>query len=335
MTRFSEATILDLLERHNVPTVSIALVEDGKAVWHREFGIKNLVTRHPVDANTVFEGASLAKTLFSYAVLKFFKKENLSIDEPLVNYYPHPYAEWGFSPDNPNIKLVTLRHILSHTSGFSNWDRLEGLDAGKLKSIPGERFAYSGEGYIYLQRALEFLSGYPLAQYMQKNIFIPFNMPNSSYIWLDKYSKNIADGHGKRNIGLDSHWSEGFSAYSLYSTPSDMANFLIELMTADKGDEFRLDKNDITQMLTPQISITPFCSWGQGMGIEHTSHGNYFWQWGDAGNFQCYLLGSIEQRWGFVVMTNSENGLDVCERLVFEASGKEHPCASAEFLKIL
>ena len=88
-----------------------------------------------------------------------------------MNYYPHPYTEWGFSPDNPNIKLVTLRQILCHTSGFSNWDRLEGIHAGKLKFIPGQKFAYSGEGYIYLQRVLEFLSGCTLAEYMQKNIF--------------------------------------------------------------------------------------------------------------------------------------------------------------------
>lgn len=333
MTQLSEVKILTLLEQNNVPGVSIALVENGSLIWHRGFGVKNLVTQTSIDTNTVFEGASLAKTLFAYAVLKFFKNENFSIDEPLVNYYPHHYTEWAFSSDNPNIKFVTLRHILSHTSGFSNWDRLEGPHAGKLKFMPGERFSYSGEGYIYLQRVLECLSGYPLAQYMQKNIFIPFNMLNSSYIWLDRFSKNSANGHGKRNIGLDTHWSEGFSAYSLYSTPSDLANFLIEILTANKDDEFRLNKNYINEMLYPQINVTSFCSWGLGCGIEHTSHGDYFWQWGDVGDSQCYLIGSKEQRWGLVVMTNSENGLNICERLIYEISGKSHPCASAEFLK--
>lgn len=88
-------------------------------------------------------------------------------------------------------------------------------------------------------------------------------------------------------------------------------------------------------MLTSQTNITSFCSWGLGWGIEHASHGDYFWQWGDAGDFQCFLLGSIKQRWGIIIMTNSENGLNVCERLIYEASGKEHPCASAEFLKRL
>lgn len=333
MIRLNEIDILDLLEQNNVPGVSIALIEGGKLVWRRGFGIKNLITRVPVDVDTVFECASLAKTLFAYAVLKFFKKEKLSIDEPLVNYYPYPYTEWGFSPENPNIKSVTLRHILSHTSGFSNWDHFEGIHAGKLKFVPGEEFSYSGEGYIYLQRVLEFLSGYSLDQYMKKNIFIPFDMPNSSYIWLDKFSKNISHGHGMRNIGLDSNWSQGFSAYSLFSTPSDMANFLIEIITADKDDEFRLDKDDITKLLTPQINITSFCSWGLGWGIEHTSYGDYFWQWGDTGDFQCFLLGSVKQRWALVIMTNSENGLDICRHLVYETSGIEHPCTLSEFLK--
>jgi CubicO group peptidase (beta-lactamase class C family) len=179
MTKLSEVKIIDLLERNNVPGISIALVEDGKLIWRREFGIKNADTRNPIDVNTVFECASLAKTLFAYAVLKYFKKENLTIDEPLENYYPHLYNKLASSCANPNLKFVTLRHILSHTSGFSNWHRLEGTHVGKLKFMPGEKFPYSGEGYIYLQRVLEYLSCYPLAQYMQKNILIPFNMINS------------------------------------------------------------------------------------------------------------------------------------------------------------
>jgi hypothetical protein len=88
-------------------------------------------------------------------------------------------------------------------------------------------------------------------------------------------------------------------------------------------------------MLAPQVNITSFCSWGLGFGLEHTDHGDYFWQWGDAGNFQCYLLGSIERRCGIIIMTNSENGLSICNRLVNEVSGKEHPCASTNFLKSL
>nr|MBA2649617.1 serine hydrolase [Legionella sp.] len=319
-------------EQTNVPGVSIALVENANLTWSEAVGVKNLTSRGPVDVNTVFEGASLAKTLFSYAVLKFFKKEKLSLDVPLSNYYPHSYTEWGFSADDPNLKLVTLRHILSHTSGFSNWDCLDESKARKLKFIPGERFFYSGEGYIYLQRVLEFLSGQPLAEYMEKNIFIPFNMPNSSYVWLDKFSDIISDGHGKRNEGLDTHWSKGFSAYSLYSTPSDMANFLIEIIKPNQEDEYRLSLSDIHLMMSPQINITPFCSWGLGFGIEQTSYGNYFWQWGDVGDFQSFILGSIEQHWGFVVMTNSGNGLKVCESLIHKVTGKEHPCASIEFL---
>ena len=149
MARLSETYIHHLLEENNVPGVSIAQVESGKLTWCRAFGAKDSIIRNPVDVHTVFECASLAKTLFTYAVLKYFKKENLSIDKPLVDYYPHPYTEWGFSTDNSDLKMVTVRHILSHTSGFNNWDRLEGLHAGKLKFVPEQRFAYSGEAVYY------------------------------------------------------------------------------------------------------------------------------------------------------------------------------------------
>ena len=256
MIHLDDSKIPNLLKKYSVPGISIALIKNEKIIWRNGFGIKNSITHDPVSINTVFECASIAKALFSYAVLKFFKKENLNIDEPLINYYPFPYTEWSFSSNNPNLKLVTTRHILSHTSGFSNWDNFEGLHSGKLKFVPGTRFSYSGEGFIYLQRVLEFLSGYSLAQYMEKNVFSPFNMHNSSYVWLDIYTKKIADGHGKRNYGLDTHWSEGFSAYSLYSTPTDIANFIIEIMSADNDDEFRLNQSEVINMLSPQVNIT-------------------------------------------------------------------------------
>ena len=335
MIFLTDDNILNLLEQYNIPGCSVALIKDKTLAYQNSFGIKNLATRDPVNVNTVFECASISKILFAYAVLKFFKTKNLSIDEPLANYYPYPYTEWSFSSDNPNLKFVTARHILSHTSGFSNWDNFEGLHSRKLKFVPGKEFSYSGEGFIYLQRILESLSGYPLAEYMQKNIFNPFNMPNSSYVWLNKYSKNVADGHGKRNYGLDSHWTKGFSAYSLYSTPTDLANFLNEIISADKDDEFRLNQDEIKNMLSPQVKITPFCSWALGWGIEHTPHGDYFWQWGDAGNYQCYVLGSVKQCWGLIIMTNSENGLNFCEKLIPELSQKKHPCTLTTFLKNL
>lgn len=317
-----------LLKEFKVPGVSIAIIDDAQVVWKKGFGVKQITSSDEVTVDTVFEAASLSKPLFAYAVLKLFQQKKYSIDTPLNQYFSMPYTAWNFQPSEERLKQVTLRHVLAHLSGFSNWDCWEGPNAGRLKFCPGEKFSYSGEAYIFAQRVIEHIVEEPLAEFIKTQVLDVLKMIHSSYIWLPTYEEKIAAGHGQRNDGLDKKFVEGFSAFSLYTTPSDYAQFLLAMMSNTNANE----KSLLDLMLTPQVNLEAFCSWGLGWGLEHTSKGDYFWHWGNMGDSQCFTLASREHRQGIVIMTNSENGLALCELLVQQVFTLQHPCAKKTFL---
>ena len=148
-----EAVIPKLMQESVVPGLSIALVDEGKLLCRRAFGIKDNATKALVDHETLFEAASVSKTVFAYAVMKLCEKGVLNLDAPLLKYGAKPLLE-----GDPRVEQITARHVLSHTSGFQDFrSRKEPL---KIHFTPGEKFLYSGEGYYYLQSVVTHLTGH-------------------------------------------------------------------------------------------------------------------------------------------------------------------------------
>ncbi len=144
-----EQLIPQLMKDGDVPGLSIALARGGELVWHKGFGVKNTKTNEPVTDGTVFEAASLSKPVFAYAVLKLVDAGKFDLDKPLNQYLPGNY-DVG---DDSRLGLITARHVLSHTPGFPNWRPRGG--ALKIHFTPGDRFSYSGEGFVYLSKVIE------------------------------------------------------------------------------------------------------------------------------------------------------------------------------------
>jgi len=317
-----ERVIPGLMAEAGVPGLSMVLVEDAAPLWRGAFGVKEqgkvAAPGQLVDDRTVFEAASLSKPVFAYAVLKLCDDGLLELDTPLARYLPAPYSAYGLDPDEPRLQRVTARHVLSHSSGMGNW---EDANIGRFSFAPGEQFLYSGEGYMYLQRVVEELTGRPLGPYMQERVLDPFDMIDSSYTWRDRYERQAARGHGGRDGGAGTRWPEAYAAYSLYSTPTDYARVLVELMRTVPGDADRLNQETLDRMLTPRTPIDDTLSWGLGWGVLRTDRGDYFWHWGDMRDYQHFTIASRARRHGLVVMTNSEHGLPVCRDIVAELMG--------------
>jgi CubicO group peptidase (beta-lactamase class C family) len=147
-----EVHIKEAMAESRVPGLSIALIEHGKIAWERGLGVKNTASGEKVNSNTVFEAASLSKRVFAYAVLKLVDRRLIDLDVPLFQYFP------GYI-DDPRIRTVTARQVLTHTSGLPNW-RPNGKPLA-FAFDPGTRFSYSGEGFVYLQAVVEHLTGIP------------------------------------------------------------------------------------------------------------------------------------------------------------------------------
>ncbi len=332
------ALIPDLMTRATVPGVSVALIEDGKITWIGSFGVKNTKTGDKVDDRTVFQAASLSKPVFAYGVLKLVDQGKLDLDTPLSKYIPE-YVE-----HDERVNTVTARHVLTHRTGFPNW-----RPGGKPLAIhftPGERFSYSGEGFVYLQRAVEKITGQPLDTWMKQTVFSPLEMTDSSYLWQAKYETLAASGHNPAGTpnkpnkpvegGSPINGGGGpASASTLLTTARDYARFVVAVMngTGLKPETGRA-------MLTPQSQVDAGCSncigrpithtsdsisWGLGFGLEETTHGRSFWHWGDNGDFKAFIAASPSSKRGVVIFTNSSNGMMIIPDIANAALGETQP----------
>jgi CubicO group peptidase (beta-lactamase class C family) len=131
------AQLLDLMQVAPVPGAVAGALHHGKPAWIQPFGVRNAETKQPVAADTVFQAASLSKQIAAYAAFALRDAGKLDFDRPLFAYLDD-------LPD-PGARLVTARHVLSHTTGFPNW-RSEAGQKLVPEFAPGERFQYSGEG---------------------------------------------------------------------------------------------------------------------------------------------------------------------------------------------
>lgn len=313
-----QKTIPELMETAGIPGVATVIVQ-GNTIAQRQWGVVNVNTNEPVTSHTAFQAASLSKPVFAYAVLQLVTAGHLDLDSPLITYLPATAQNKDLLFDHivnePNLRQITARHILSHTPGFPNWADKD----TRLKSsfTPGTRFAYSGEGFQYLQRVLAQTLQQKVHIWVHETVLQPLNMADASYIVTAEDANRVPDGHdntGKAEVFWE--MPEMIAAYSLHCTAADFAQFL----------QAMFQPSPITAlMLTPQIQVNsshsgqanwpdlaaptdPQVSWGLGWGLQSTKFGRFFWQWGDNGVFKAFAAGHLASETAVAVFANSQNG---------------------------
>lgn len=331
-----EKCIPELMAKTSVPGLSLVLIRDAKIYWRHGFGVRDAETRQPVDNDTIFEAASMSKSVFAYVVMKLAEQGTLDLDAPLTKYTPAKYA-----PGDPRLNRITARHVLMHATGFPNWRSKE--SPIRIAFEPGQKYSYSGEGYCYLQSVVTHLTGHEdrnrcgnyendasfcatdIADYMQARLLRPFQMDSSSYLWNEQTAKRMARPHGSK--GDPQHFrkstpvdaSRYAAAGGLLTTPTDYAKFLIEVMQPRAADSFRLSKRSLDEMTRSQIDVGNFpgysISWGLGWRIIRTANDRILGHGGANPGFQCYSGMSLAKRSGFVIMTNADSGSELLQLL--------------------
>jgi CubicO group peptidase (beta-lactamase class C family) len=324
-----ERDIPGLMKEADVPGLSMAIVRDGEVAWVHAFGVKNSETKEAVTDDTIFEAASLSKPVFAYAVLKLVDEGKFDLDKPLNSYLPGDYDVGA----DARLNQITARRVLSHTTGFPNWRQETAL---KIFFSPGEKFSYSGEGFVYLSKVIERVTGESFNDFMKRTVFEPLGMTSSSYIWQPSYETLKASPH----TGVGTPVSMGKptkpnAAASLHTTARDYGRFVAAILNG-----VGLKKETLRQMLTPQVKVdeagtdmtsrpatrpSATVSWGLGVGLQSTQDGLSFWHWGDNGNTRAYIVAFEKQKLGIVVFANSANGLSIVPELVGEAIGGQQP----------
>lgn len=304
-----------LLRTSGVPGLSMAVVDQGQVVWTGAFGTINDSARTPLDTGTIFEAASLSKPVFAYLVLRLADRGELDLDRPLYEMLPYPRLA-----DDERYKRITARIVLSHGTGLPNW----GGERLTLRFEPGTAYGYSGEGFVFLQKVLERVTGRPLDELARREVFEPLGMTRSSFVWQARFAGNAA-------YAKDWLWhvapanrytaAEANAAASLLTTAGDYARFVAALLTGQG-----LSPAMWRTFLTPVRATGPGIAIALGIRVEDGPAGRTFYHSGNNGRrFTCYMTGDLARRRGLVYFTNAYNGTSLVEALATPVLGSDPP----------
>lgn len=347
------ATLPHLMELANLPGLGIGLVENGKMTWQHHAGVANATTKAPITSESLFPAASMGKQPFAYGVILLAERGKLDLDKPLKEYLTDgaPTGKWS--------EKITARHVLSHSSGLPNWRWKDELTPA---FEPGTKFRYSGEGYYYLQRCVEHVTGTGAEQWMQDQVLKPLGMRSSTYLWNAGAEARIVAGHdgdepsyntefakklwqtieaSGKSVGEWHH--EEIIAAMLKDKPPDTKlrpseispNVAFSFLTtvadycAFLGQLVSKQNHDLTPAMRVAISrptshINSALAWGLGFGIQQEgSQPRYLWQWGDNGGWKNFFLAQPETQTAIAAFTNGGNGMRINERVMQAATGDD------------
>lgn len=322
-------TIAARLAAHRVPGVSIAVIDGGKIAWARGYGLARVGDAATVTADTLFQAASISKPVAAAALLTLVDAGKLALDTDVNS----TLTSWKI-PTAPVAagEPVTLRRLLSHTAGltvhgFAGYaaaaprptllQLLDGAPPANSPAIrvalrPGSKWQYSGGGFCVAQQLLLDVAGETFSAYARAHVLTPAGMAASTFeqpIPAD-LAPRAAAGHraaGDRIAG-DAHVYPEQAAAGLWTTPSDLARFILALAHSRSPAE---TPDRILKPTTAQAMVTvPLADSGYGLGIGVLGTGDalQFTHSGSNEGFRCSLVFYPATGRGAIVMTNSDNG---------------------------
>ena len=229
------------MEKHEIPGLALVVIKNGKQVKVGGYGLANLETKAPVTKDTVFEIGSVTKQFTAAGIMLLVQDGKLSVDDRISQHLKNTPAIW---------KNITVRHLLTHTSGIKTYTGLDGFEFSKhltqeqfiekigalsLDSQPGEKYAYCNTGFNLLGFIIENISGKDYWTYMGERIFGPLGMSATTNRDPSIIVSGRADGYertkGGRWINRDYDLTDIFSAGAILSTVVDMAKWDAALNT--------------------------------------------------------------------------------------------------------
>ncbi|WP_372370614.1 serine hydrolase domain-containing protein [Candidatus Uabimicrobium sp. HlEnr_7] len=343
-----QSSIWQSMANLNVIGISVAVVVDNKVDWVCNYGLLEKSQPYPVTKNSVFQAASISKTLCAVSVLKLVEQKKLSLNTDIRQCVNSRYLSYRSCLQNGNL-AVTVQQLLSHRSGIigrgttyplstcSNFGSGGGgfagyLDNKNLPSIdnillghsksnspriefshyPNQRLSYSGSGYVLLQKIIENITQQDYATWAQENLFQPLNMKNSTFTKdvITKFSTaNIASGH-------DSYGSviKGKRRFYPESTAAGLYTTVTDLANVIilLNQQGIFDKNNLLNSQDVHAMLQ------EDLGVFSSGSGNYlsYSHSGSNAGFKTVYYGFPHHKSGIVIFSNSDGASFWINKLV-------------------
>lgn len=324
-------TLADRMQFYKTPGVSIAFINNGRIEWARAYGVREAGSRELVTTDTLFQAGSISKPVAAAMALQMTQSGRLALDED-VN---RKLTSWKV-PENEftSREKVTVRRILSHSAGLTNHavgnytagaelpTLAQILDGAKpansppirVDFVPGSRWRYSGGGYSVLQQLIVDVGGKPFPKLAQEIIFDRLKMKRSTFEQPlpERFQKQATVGHNRKGERIVGNWITfpEMAAAGLWSTPSDLARFALELQKSKTGKSNKI----LTAQTTDQMLRRQIENWGLGFSVEGEGDSARFSHVGDTMGYKCSLVMYQNSGQGVAIMTNSDRG----DRLISE-----------------
>ena len=334
--RVSDPSVVQkLMKQFNVPGVSIAIINDFKIVATYAYGLADVETGAPVTTATMFQAASISKPVAAMVSLKAVQDGRFSLDQDINTILTTwKLPEGSFTKE----RRVTPRSLMSHTSGTGDAFGFPGyapratlpsipqildgvqppsnLRAVRLERAPLTGYEYSGGAVMIQQLALTDAVGKPFGDLAREWVLDPIGMTNSTFEQplaphREQHAARAHDHLGAR-MGDPWHVYPEQAAAGLWTTPTDLARFAIEVQLSLLGKSNRvLSQTTVREMVTP-VGVGPFAV---GFQIGKEGEGWYFMHGGGNWGFRCDLMAHHVKGYGAVIMTNGDGGGGLIPRL--------------------
>ncbi len=339
-------TLAERMRHYHVPGVSIAIIEGRRVAWARGYGVQDVTSKTPVTPKTLFQAASLSKTVTAVAVLKLADQGKLSLTAPVNSLL----KSWKL-PEGPYTSGVTLERILNHTAGltvagFSGYapgaalptllETLDGKPPANNRRVrvdvePGTAFGYSGGGFEVAQQLLQDVSGRPFATLVQESVLHFCGMEDSFFSQPlgPELAGRAAAGHTDDGQAVPGKWHvyPELAAAGLWTTAGDLARLAIAVQQSHAGvPEAVLSKGMAARMLTGGTFGEGGFSVGNGLGVnvDQRAKGTFSQisaeQVSGLDGYRALLVASTEGGYGVVVMTNGDGGGRLADEIVRAAA---------------
>lgn len=329
MTDQTRAAIDAIVERdmttHTIPGVTIAILENGQFAYTRAYGVNHLETREPLPINALFHLASVTKLFVGTALMQLHERGQLDLDAPVVTSLPY------FQLDDPRAAALTLRQLMTHTSGMPDtddygWDKPE-YDDGALEryvrsiananliGAPGSKYFYSNIAYEVLGDVIAKTAGLTFEEYVAQNILRPLQMNDSTLLVREANPALLTTPHTTYDtphtiVSPIFPYNRAHSPSStLYSNVQDLGRFALAYLNGGELDGTRiLRETSVRAMWTPQFH-KPSDFWthvgltwnlGTRQGHRIVGHG------GEDVGFSTGLVLAPDAKLGLIYLSNAD-----------------------------
>ena len=321
------AFMTQLLKQFNVPGVSIAVIQDFKVALTVAYGVADVETGTPVTPNTMFQAASISKPVAAMVSLKAVQDGRFTLDQninTILKSWKLPEGE--FTKGGPVTPRTLMSHVAGTGDGFGfpgyapgtvlptlpqilDGSKPSNLRAVRLERAPYAGYEYSGGGVMVQQLALMDAVGKPFAEIAKEWVLDPIGMTNSTYEQPLPAARHAqaARAHDGKGLRRSDPWHvyPEQAAAGLWTTPTDLAKFAIEVQLATAGRSKKVLSPAIAREMITPVGVGPYAV---GFEMSKQGEGWYFVHGGSNWGFQCNLVVHRVKGYGMVVMTNSDSG---------------------------